>query len=78
MILSHWYENGRVLLVVALYVRKSFDFVTIFINLYYDICFFLDLLGYIWKTLLSLVAFLYISTRLILFPDLIFLSLFAR
>ena len=25
MILSHWYENGRVLLVVALYVRKSFE-----------------------------------------------------
>ena len=63
---NHWYENGRVLPVVALYVRKSFDFVSVFINLYYDICFFLDLLGYIWKTLLSLVAF-YISTRLFLF-----------
>ena len=66
IILSHWYENGRVLLVVALYVRKSFNFVTVFTNLYHDICFFLDLLGYIWKTLLSLVAF-YISTRLFLF-----------
>ena len=41
-------------------------FVTVFINLYYDICFFLYLLGYIWKTLLSLVAF-YIFTRLFLF-----------
>ena len=38
--------------------------------------FFLDLLGYIWKTLLSLLAF-YISTRLFCFTDLIFLSLFV-
>ena len=47
MILSHWYENGRVPHVVALFVRKSFDLFSVAINLYIMAYGFIILFGYI-------------------------------
>ena len=59
MILGHWYENGRVLHVVALSVRKSFDLFSVAINLYIMAYGFIILLRYIWENNVTCSFYIY-------------------
>ena len=59
MILSHWYENGRVPHVVALFVRKSFDLFSVAINLYIMAYGFIILFGYIWENTVTCSFYIY-------------------
>ena len=59
MVLIHWYVNGRVLHVVALSVRKSFDLFSVAINLYIMAYGFIILLGYIWENTVTCRFYIY-------------------
>ena len=59
MILSHWYENGRVPHVVALFVRKSFDLFSVAINLYIMAYGFIILFAYIWEKTVTCSFYIY-------------------
>ena len=59
-------RNGRILI----FVPKSFDFVSIVINPYIMVYDLFNLLGYTWKTLLSLVALISIICVYFVLPSL--------